>query len=138
MNVDPEGMSWWSDFWEGVGNWFSKNWQWIAGTAIIVASYIAEKDVLVHNVCGEILDKVPDGYEPTYKNGVYDPIQNMAWCSMEDQVRDYLLSMDSMRWITLYLIPREEKHCMHIMEKILYSLCQASQTKLYGMDFLLR
>ena len=35
--------------------------------------YVTEKDVLVHNKCGEILDKVPDGYEPTYKNGVYDP-----------------------------------------------------------------
>ena len=35
--------------------------------------YVTEKDILVHNVCGEILDKVPDGYKPTYKNGVYDP-----------------------------------------------------------------
>ena len=35
--------------------------------------YVSEKDVLVHNKCGEILDTIPDGYEPTYKNGVYEP-----------------------------------------------------------------
>ena len=35
--------------------------------------YVTDKDVLVHNVCGEILDRVPEGYQPTYKNGVYKP-----------------------------------------------------------------
>ena len=34
--------------------------------------YVTDSDVLVHNKCGEILQKVPDGYEPTYKNGTFE------------------------------------------------------------------
>ena len=33
---DPTGHSW-ESFWNGVGNWFANNWQWVAGAAIIVA-----------------------------------------------------------------------------------------------------
>ena len=34
--IDPEGTDW-ESFWNGVGNWFSDNWQWVAGACIIVA-----------------------------------------------------------------------------------------------------
>ena len=35
--------------------------------------YVTENDVLVHNTCGKISDTVPEGYKPTYENGVYEP-----------------------------------------------------------------
>ena len=35
--------------------------------------YVTDSDVLVHNKCGEILQEVPEGYEPTYKNGTFEP-----------------------------------------------------------------
>ena len=38
MNVDPNGTSWWTDFWNGVGNWFKDNWvKLVIGVAFIVA-----------------------------------------------------------------------------------------------------
>lgn len=36
--------------------------------------YVGENGVLVHNAkCGLVEQSVPDGYEPTFKNGTYDP-----------------------------------------------------------------
>ena len=37
MNVDPNGTSWWTDFWNNVGSWFSRNWEkLVIGTAFIL------------------------------------------------------------------------------------------------------
>ncbi len=41
MRVDPTGTDWWSDLWNGVGNWFKDNWVKIAvGAAFIVAGAV--------------------------------------------------------------------------------------------------
>ena len=32
MNVDPNGTSWWSDFWNSVGEWFVSVGEWFAET----------------------------------------------------------------------------------------------------------
>ena len=38
MRVDSNGTSWWTDFWNGVGNWFKDNWvKLVIGAAFIVA-----------------------------------------------------------------------------------------------------
>ena len=38
MRVDSNGTSWWTDFWNGVGNWFKDNWvKLVIGVAFIVA-----------------------------------------------------------------------------------------------------
>ena len=38
MWVDSNGTSWWTDFWNGVGNWFKDNWvKLVIGAAFIVA-----------------------------------------------------------------------------------------------------
>lgn len=38
MRVDSNGTSWWTDFWNGVGNWFKDNWvKLVIGAVFIVA-----------------------------------------------------------------------------------------------------
>ena len=41
MRTDSQGTNWWTDFWNGVGNWFQNNWiKLVIGTAFVVAGAV--------------------------------------------------------------------------------------------------
>ena len=75
MRTDSQGANWWTDFWNGVGNWFKKNWtKLISGLEICVGIallFVPGAQVFAPMLLGAGITSLIGGYTNQYAGGSF-------------------------------------------------------------------